>query len=147
MAKKPTKEGEAVPDLIFAVAMTFFRMKAVGQREGAVTSWGGGTWGFLRTVVQMGPLTVPDIARVRPVARQHIQRMADEAAANGLVELIDNPAHKRSKLIRLTDKGLREHDRLEARMVELGSEWAEGLTLEDIETTLRTLTHLRDRAE
>jgi DNA-binding MarR family transcriptional regulator len=147
MAKKSTKEGAAIPDLIFTMAMTFFRMRTIGQRGGAVTSWGGGTWGFLRTVVQMGPLTVPEIARIRPVARQHMQRMADEAVADGLVEFIDNPAHKRSKLIRITGKGLKEHDRLKARMVELGTEWADGLTLEDIETTVRTLAHLRDKAE
>ena len=136
-----------IPDLVFTLAMTFFRVRTVGQREGAVTSWGGGTWGLLHTLVEEGPLTVPGIARIRPVARQHIQRLADEAAGNGFVEFVENPAHKRSKLVSITKKGIKEHERLQERMQELGSLWAEGLTTEDIETTIRTLQHLRDRAD
>jgi DNA-binding MarR family transcriptional regulator len=34
-----------------------------------------------------------------------MQRLADELAAEGLVEFIDNLKHRRSKLVRLTRKG------------------------------------------
>ena len=44
-----------------------------------------------------GPLTVPQIAQMRPTSRQRMQRLADELAAEGLVEFIDNPGHRRSK--------------------------------------------------
>ena len=135
-----------MPELVYTLARTFFRMRVVGQREGAVTPSGGGSWGLLHTLVEEGPMTVPDIARSRPVSRQHIQRLADEAVAEGLVEFIDNPAHKRSKLARITKKGVREHDRLTARMAELGSEWTADLTVEDIKTTIRTLEHLRQKS-
>ena len=52
-----------------------------------------------------GPLTVPAMGRALAVSRQFVQRTVNEAAAQGLVEGIPNPAHQRSSLIRLTDPG------------------------------------------
>ncbi|MFK4869447.1 MarR family winged helix-turn-helix transcriptional regulator [Streptomyces sp. CSMPJR101] len=52
-----------------------------------------------------GPLTVPSMGRALAVSRQFVQRTVNEAAAQGLVESIPNPAHQRSSLIRLTDPG------------------------------------------
>ena len=34
-----------------------------------------------------------------------MQRLADELAAEGLVEFVDNPKHRRSKLVQLTREG------------------------------------------
>jgi DNA-binding MarR family transcriptional regulator len=42
---------------------------------------------------------------VRTVSRQTVQTTVNSLAADGLVELTDNPAHKRSRLVRLTDAG------------------------------------------
>jgi DNA-binding MarR family transcriptional regulator len=64
-----------------------------------------------RTVIDMlarqGAETVPAMARMRSVSRQHIQTLVDGLAAQGLVELQDNPAHKRSPLVDLSDGGKR----------------------------------------
>src|SRR5262249_55258435 len=70
-----------------------------------ITSWGGGSFGFMRSLALLGPLTVPQIAHMRPTSRQRMQRLADELAAEGLVKFIDNPKHRRSKLVQLTPKG------------------------------------------
>jgi len=63
----------------------------------------------MRAVLELlllgGPAPVPDMARVRGVSRQHIQQQVDALLEHGLVERQDNPAHKRSPLIALTDKG------------------------------------------
>src|SRR5262249_31931288 len=91
-----TGKGEAIADQFF------FRIRAMGQRTGLITSWGGGTFGFMRSLAVIGPLTVPQIAQMRPTSRQRMQRLADELAAEGLVEFIDNPRHRRSKLVKLT---------------------------------------------
>ena len=45
------------------------------------------------------------MARVRSVTRQHVQMHVNDLAGQGYVELVDNPAHKRSKLVRLTEEG------------------------------------------
>ena len=54
-----------------------------------------------------GPTPVPEIARIRNVSRQHIQTIADGLIADGLVEPHDNPAHRRSPLLALTELGQR----------------------------------------
>jgi len=52
-----------------------------------------------------GPTPVPRIARSRGVSRQHIQTIVNELLDEGLVELRDNPAHRRSCLVALTVGG------------------------------------------
>lgn len=98
-------KDEATAELMLEVAQCFFRVRALGQKTGLITSWGGGAFGFMRSLALLGPLTVPQIAEARPTSRQRMQRLADELAAEGLVEFVDNPKHRRSKLVRLTRKG------------------------------------------
>ncbi|MEI5103072.1 MarR family transcriptional regulator [Streptomyces sp. PmtG] len=54
---------------------------------------------------QNGPMTVPQMGRAQALSRQFVQRMVNDAAAGGLVEITANPAHRRSSLIRLTARG------------------------------------------
>lgn len=61
--------------------------------------------GVLELILLGGAATVPDMARARGVSRQHIQQQVDALLERGLLERKDNPAHKRSSLIALTDKG------------------------------------------
>src|SRR4029453_4137748 len=114
-------KGEAIADLMLEVAQFFFRIRAVGQRTGLITSWGGGAFGFLRSLALRGPLTVPQIAQMRPTSRQRMQRLADELAADKLVEFLDNPKHRRSKLLQLTPKGHARYRELNARFLAIAS--------------------------
>ena len=52
-----------------------------------------------------GPAPVPSMARERGVSRQHVQQQVDALLERGLVRRQGNPAHKRSSIIALTDKG------------------------------------------
>src|SRR5262245_31951614 len=114
-------KAEAIAELILEVAQCFFRVRAVGQKTGLITSWGGGAFGFIRSLALLGPLTVPQIAQMRPTSRQRMQRLADELAAEGLVEFIDNPKHRRSKLVRLSPKGNTRYRELNARFLAIAS--------------------------
>src|SRR5829696_8456400 len=114
-------KAEAVAELMLEVAQCFFRIRAVGQKTGLITNWGGGAFGFIRSLALLGPLTVPQIAQMRPTSRQRMQRLADELAAEGLVEFIDNPKHRRSKLVRLTPKGDARYRELNARFLLIAS--------------------------
>jgi DNA-binding MarR family transcriptional regulator len=49
--------------------------------------------------------SVPEIARAKSVSRQHIQTIMNALQKAGLVESLDNPAHRRSPLFTLTAKG------------------------------------------
>ncbi|MGW4652160.1 MarR family winged helix-turn-helix transcriptional regulator [Kitasatospora sp. NPDC004289] len=94
-----------------------------------------------------GPMTVPQMGRAQALSRQFVQRMVNDALADGLVEAIPNPAHQRSSLIRLTDGGRaaitavldREHGLLR----HIGGD----VTAADVETTVRVLGRMLELFE
>lgn len=88
-----------------AVALVH-RLKAAAEELHHQGEMSAGRRGILMGLHRSGPQTVPQMARVRPVSRQHIQALVNPLAEEGYVELVDNPAHKRSRLVRLTPKGV-----------------------------------------
>ena len=140
-------KAEAIAELTLEVAQCFFRIRALGQKTGLITSWGGGAFGFMRSLALLGPLTVPQIAQMRPTSRQRMQRLADELEADGLVEFIDNPKHRRSKLVRLTRKGHARYRVLEARFLAIASTMGVGLSEGDIRRTTEIVRQLSGDAK
>ena len=132
----------AITELMLEVAQCFFRIRALGQKAGLITSWGGGAFGFMRSLALLGPLTVPQIAQMRPTSRQRMQRLADELAAEALVEFIANPRHRRSKLVRLTRKGAARYRELDARLLSIASTMGSTLSEADIRNTTEIVRHL-----
>ena len=89
-------------------------------------------------------LTVPQIAQMRPTSRQRMQRLADELAAEGLVEFVDNPKHRRSKLVRLTPKGGARYRELNARFLSIASTLGAALSEPDLRKSTQTVRQLSD---
>ena len=145
--RNATGKVEAIAELMLEVAQFFFRIRAVGQRTGLITSWGGGAFGFMRSLALIGPLTVPQIAQMRPTSRQRMQRLADELAAEGLVEFIANPRHRRSKLVRLTRQGNARYRDLSARFLAIASMMGAELSEADIRKTTEIVRRLSDEAK
>jgi len=135
-------KAEAIAELMLEVAQCFFRIRAVGQKTGLITSWGGGAFGFMRSLALLGPLTVPQIAQMRPTSRQRMQRLANELAAEGLVEFIPNPKHRRSKLVRLSRQGEAAYRELEVRFLAIASTMGVDLTEADIRRTTEIVRQL-----
>jgi DNA-binding MarR family transcriptional regulator len=69
------------------------------------------------------PLPVAEIARRMGLARQSVQRTADDLARGGLVAYHPNPRHKRAKLVALTEAGEAAYAAAMARH----DPWAAGL--------------------
>src|SRR5918993_3818394 len=137
-------KGEAIAELMLEVAQCFFRIRALGQATGLITSWGGGAFGFMRSLALLGPLTVPHIAQMRPTSRQRMQRLANELAAEGLVEFIDNPKHRRSKLVQLTPKGLSRYRALNVQLLAIASTLGVNLSERDIRKASESVRRLSD---
>ena len=148
-AARPAADGksDAIAELMLEAAQFFFRIRAVGQKTGLITSWGGGAFGFMRSLTLLGPLTVPQIAQMRPTSRQRMQRLADELADEGLVEFIDNPKHRRSKLVRLTPKGQARYRGLSARFLAIASTLGVDLSEQDIRRTGEIVRRLSDEVK
>lgn len=83
----------------------FHRLRVVAEQIHRQGTMSAGRRGVLKNLERLGPQTVPQMARARPVSRQHIQTLVNQLAVDGLVELSDNPAHKRSRLVHLTPQG------------------------------------------
>lgn len=137
-------KGERIAELVLEVAKFFFLIRAAGQKTGLITSWGGGAFGFMRSLALLGPLTVPQIAQMRPTSRQRMQRLADELAAEGLVEFVDNPRHRRSKLVQLTHKGATCYRELNARFLAMAATLGVGLSKADVCRATETVRRLSD---
>ena len=142
-----SRKGEAIADLMLEVAQFFFRLRALGQKTGLIASWGAGAFGFMRSLALIGPLTVPQIAQMRPTSRQRMQRLADELAADGLVEVHRQSRHRRSKLVRLTRKGNARYRELSARLLEIACTMGADLSEADIRKTIETVRRLSDEVE
>ena len=95
-------------------------------------------------IALLGPLTVPQIARMRPTSRQRMQRLADELSAEGLVKFVDNPKHRRSKLVQRTRKGHERYRELNARFLGIASTMGVALGEGDIRKTTEIVRQLSD---
>ena len=89
-----------------------------------------------------GAMTVPQMGREQALSRQFVQRMVNEASARGLAEALPNPAHKRSRLIRLTEEGRRVVDALRERELAMLGPAAADLTAAEVEVCLRVLSRM-----
>jgi DNA-binding MarR family transcriptional regulator len=136
-----TKAETLLQTLIDAVWVAH-KLRAVGARTGAVNAAGGGTWGVLHTLVRQGPKTVPQIARMRPVARQHVQVLANELADQGLIEFRDNPAHKRSKLLVVTPAGKVHYETVKQRLIGLAEEMSSEIDGDEVAAASRLMMHV-----
>ncbi|HEY4022517.1 MAG TPA: MarR family transcriptional regulator [Pseudonocardiaceae bacterium] len=95
-------------ELLSSAALTAFRLNGqflelaehLARPAGITAAW----WQVLGAVIGT-PLSVSDIGRVMGISRQAVQRTADLLVGKGLVEYHDNPAHRRAKLVVLTEAG------------------------------------------
>ena len=94
------------------------------------------------------PMTVPQIAALRPVSRQYIQRVVDRLLTLGWIERRANPAHRRSPLYALTAAGRARLDLFARGEAEALVAAAEALgTAEERALLLGRLRTLRDHID
>lgn len=98
-------------------------------------------------VVEHGPVPVANVARVMGLTRQSVQQTADGLAEDGLIEYIENPHHRRAKLMVMTPKGRKALD----YVVERHAEWANQIggkqSLEALREAVTVLRQLRESLE
>ncbi len=140
-----TPAGQAIEDLIIEIVATFFLLRAEGMRIGVVSSSGEGYWSVLRLLKVNGAQTVPQIARYRYVPRQSVQKLANEMLADGVIELVNNPAHKRSKLLRLTPKGEAVFQELSDRIAVLTETLAQQEDAAQLQNAVVVVKHLHEQ--
>jgi DNA-binding MarR family transcriptional regulator len=91
--------------LILEVRGTFADLRGLSDAMNADLGITAARRAIIEHLATGGAATVPQIAEAKRVTRQHVQIIADELAARGLAAFHDNPAHRRSRLLDLTDAG------------------------------------------
>jgi DNA-binding MarR family transcriptional regulator len=138
---KRTAEGAALTDLMLDLFRFNNRMLTAGDRLVADLGLTSARWQVLGTIVAAARLQpVAWLARDMGTNRQNVQRIVNDLAKEGLVRFATNPHHRRASLIVLTDKGGQAFDdamRLQASWI---NQLAEGVRIEDIETTHSVIT-------
>jgi DNA-binding MarR family transcriptional regulator len=104
------------------------------------------------SVLSDGPRTVASAARRLGLARQSVQRVVDDLATAGQVELIRNPDHARAPLVQVTAAGqltlktlVRRSDKDRAELLDRA-----GVDTDDLDAArrvLRVLTAVLNRTE
>ena len=87
-------------------------------------------------------LTVPGIARVLGQSRQAVQRITDVMVEDGLLEYHENPKHKRSVLVLLSDQGKEIYNTLREVQDPWAIEATQDIPVEELETALRLIRRL-----
>jgi DNA-binding MarR family transcriptional regulator len=114
------RAGPAALDrLARAVAYTSLALTDLAERLHAADGATAAHRGVLQSVARHGPSTVPQLARMRPVSRQYMQRTVDELLDRGWLAAGPNPDHRRSPKLSLTDGGRA----LLTRIAEREREW------------------------
>lgn len=138
------KHVEALEALFDEVRLAMHQLVQVSEALHADEPVTLGMRAVLEFLLRNGPATVPHVARRRHVTRQHIQSLVNPLAAQRLVELVENPAHQRSPLVRLTRPGERLIRRMQRKERRAFARRAREVSDAEIEAATRTLRAVRE---
>lgn len=133
--------------LFLDLVLSIFRLNGQLIAEGdAMTEQLGLTharWKVIGAIaLSSAGLTVPGIARVLGQSRQAVQRITDVMVEDGLLAYTNNPKHKRSVLVTLTDQGKDVYNTLREVQDPWAIEATDDVPVEELETALRLIRRL-----
>jgi DNA-binding MarR family transcriptional regulator len=137
-----SEAGTALTDLVLEVFRLNGRLLAAGDRMTRPAGQTSARWQVLGAI-DLEPRTVPQIARVMGLTRQSVQRTADRLQAEGIVTYVDNPAHRRAKLVGLTPRGRSVLDWITRRQVVWANEFGARVGEAGLRRALRVIQALR----
>ncbi|MFI2371973.1 MarR family winged helix-turn-helix transcriptional regulator [Streptomyces sp. NPDC018833] len=132
-------------ELLTRTALGVFRLNgqfitvsdALAQEAGLTAA----RWQVLGAVLRE-PQSVAQIARTMGITRQSVQRVADLLAGQGLAEYRPNPAHRRAKLLHVTEAGREAIRKIDPGHAMLARQLLGQLGAEEFAETVRVLERL-----
>jgi DNA-binding MarR family transcriptional regulator len=143
-----TAAGEAATEVILSIFRANGLLIDSGDLLSASEGLTSARWQVLGAIA-LGerPLTVPQVARRMGLTRQSVHATVKRMVADGLVELVPNPDHRRSQLVRLTEAGERRYAAIDRRQIGWVNSLAHGIGRRELETTARVLAELAARLD
>ena len=124
-------EGAAMTALIMTIFRANGRLLRCGDnltRDLGITA---ARWKVMGAIHD-GPKTVSQIARRFELTRQGVLWVVTALIKEGLVELIDNPDHKRAKFVQFTKLGWRVYEETQRRQIAWVNAIASEFTVDEI---------------
>lgn len=132
-------------DLFATAAITSFQLNgqflAIAEELAAPAGITAAWWQVLGAVLRE-PLPVAGIARAMGITRQSVQRIADLLVDKGLAEFQPNPAHRRAKLVAVTDTGREAIKRINPQHALMAKRLAAKLPPDQLALTVHLMTQL-----
>jgi DNA-binding MarR family transcriptional regulator len=107
-----TRKAQTAYALIREIRSGFQQLKKLSDKMNADAGVTAAMQSVLEHLVLNGPQTVPQVAQARNVTRQHVQQRVDELVMQGYADFVDNPNHRRSRLVQASPAGAAYFDTL-----------------------------------
>ncbi len=141
-----TAKGNTLTELIREIFLTNGLLLEAGNQIAGSVGLSSARWQVLG-IVEHGPVPVAQIARIWRLTRQAVQQTSDALDKGGFVEYLENPHHRRAKLVSITPKGTAALGRIRERH----APWANGIArhqeLKALQAATVTLRNLRQTLE
>jgi DNA-binding MarR family transcriptional regulator len=143
-----TQDGETATQVILSVFRANGLLLAAGDLLAADLGLTAARWQVLGAItLAQRPLTVPQIARRMGLTRQSVHATVNRLVHDGLLDLAPNADHRRSPLVRLTDRGRTSYTAIDGRQAAWVNRLAGAIDRSDLETTAHVLDELCRRLE
>lgn len=139
------RAGVALNRVINETRRLFHHLKRAAEQLHATERLRAGERGVLMELAARGPRTVPEMARARPVSRQHMQTHCNSLFDQALVEFAPNPRHRTSRLVQLTRAGENLVRTIKAREAQTLAVLSRGLDPADLTQAAETLVRVRQQ--
>lgn len=141
---KPDDLADRLAHIYTVIGPVYRKAARIVESDESVNRMSVGVRAVLDQLNREGARTVPQIGRSQELSRQFVQRMVNNAHAASFVEFTDNPAHRRSRLVRLTGRGRVAIEAVVAREHELMKQVGGDLTAAQLDAAVLVLHHMRD---
>jgi DNA-binding MarR family transcriptional regulator len=133
-----TPKGRIYREILTEVFRFRARMLEGAERVAAPVGLTSARWQVLGAVEDT-PAPVAHVARSLGLTRQTVQEMADAMAREGLVTFLDNPHHKRARLMTPTAKARAALDELQPKQLDFANRMSAAHSLAALRATLVVL--------
>jgi DNA-binding MarR family transcriptional regulator len=141
-------KAELLSELVLETFRLNGRLIAAGDALVAGIGLTSARWQVIGAItLQPEPTPVAHVAQAMGLARQSVQRIADELEKAGLVAFRPNPRHKRAHLVALTAKGIALSEAAMDRQRPWAKALAAGFDRAELEAALDLFARLRARLE